>query len=266
VTAGPRLGTVRITMNEHPTADPAPDLAGALLPRPWGFWSTLGFALLAFLLAHIVVGGIVWWLSLSRGEVLSEAALDDPTLPLLLIVTNVMLIVMLAGASRLAGWPAARYLGLVQPNRRDVIVSIAALIAVMIALEALTWLLGRASVTPFQTDAYRVAKTAGTLPLMWLAFVVAAPAGEEILFRGFVFRGWAASPLGPLGTVALTSLIFAAIHLQYDWFGIFQTLCLGALFGWVRWRGGSVTLTILLHMAINLISTLWTAAKVEGLV
>jgi uncharacterized protein len=253
-------------MNEHPTADAAPDLAGASLPRPWGFWSTLGFALLAFLVAHIVVGGVIWWLSLTRGgDALSES-LDDPALPLLLIVTNLILIVILASAARLAGWPAGVYLGLALPHRRQVVTSIVALVAVMIALEVLTWLLGRASVTPFQTDAYRAAKTAGTLVVMWLAFVVAAPAGEEILFRGFVFRGWAASPLGPLGTVALTSLIFAAIHLQYDWFGIFQTFCLGVLFGWVRWRSGSVTLTILLHMAINLVSTLWTAAKVEGLV
>jgi membrane protease YdiL (CAAX protease family) len=250
-------------MNEHPTADVAPDLAGAL-PRPWGFWSTLGFALATFLVAHIVVGGVLFWMSWMRtGDALSEA-LEDPVLPHLLIVTNLVLIVMLAGAARLTGWPAAAYLGLTVPQRRDVIASIVALVAVMIVLEILTWLSGRASVTPFQTDAYRAAKTAGTLPVMWLAFVVAAPVGEEILFRGFVFRGWAASRLGAPGAIALTSLIFAAIHVQYDWFGIFQVLCLGMLFGWMRWRSGSTTLTILLHMAINFVSTAWTAAKVEG--
>jgi membrane protease YdiL (CAAX protease family) len=263
VTAAARLGTVRITMNEHPTAQLAPDLAGAL-PRPWGFWSTLGFALVAFLFAHIVVGGLVWWMSWTRpGDALSEA-LEDPALPLLLIATNLFLILMLAGAARLAGWPAAAYLGLAWPTRRDVVASIIGLLAVMLILELLTYLSGRASVTPFQTDAYRAAKTAGTLPIMWLAFVVAAPGGEEILFRGFVFRGWAASPLRASGTIAVTSLIFAAVHLQYDWFGIFQVFCLSALFGWTRWRSGSTTLTILLHMAINFVSTLWTAARVEG--
>jgi uncharacterized protein len=249
-------------MNEQPTAATAPDLAGAL-PRPWGFWSTLGLALLAFLVAHIAVGALIWWLSWTRTSMLAEA-LEDPALPLLLIVTNAILVALLAGAARLAGWPVPAYLGLVRPKRQDIVASIVALLAVMIALEIVTYLSGRASVTPFQTDAYRAAKTAGTLWLMWLAFVVAAPVGEEVLFRGFVFRGWAASRLGPVATIALTSLIFAAVHVQYDWFGIFQTLCLGALFGWARWRSGSTVLTILLHMAINFTSTVWTAAKVEG--
>ena len=34
--------------------------------------------------------------------------------------------------------------------------------------------------TPFQTDSYGAAHAAGLLPLMWLAFVVAAPLGEEM--------------------------------------------------------------------------------------
>ncbi len=36
------------------------------------------------------------------------------------------------------------------------------------------------------------------------------------------------------------------------------------LFGWLRWRSGSTTLTILLHMVINFTSTLWTAIKVAS--
>jgi len=36
----------------------------------------------------------------------------------------------------------------------------------------------------------------------------------------------------------LAAGLWAAIHLQYDWFGIAQVFCLGLLFGWVRWRSG----------------------------
>ena len=125
-------------------------------------------------------------------------------------------------------------------------------------------MLGRDSVTTFQADSYRAANAAGLLPLLWLAFVVAAPVGEEIIFRGFVFRGWAASPLGVPGTILLTSLVFSAAHTQYDWFGSLQTFCIGILFGCLRWRSGSTTLTILLHMVINFTSTLWTAIKVAS--
>src|SRR5262249_4612337 len=130
----------------------------------------------------------------------------------------------------------------------------------------LTHILGRESIPSFQLEAYRAAQMAGFLPVMWFAFVAAAPIGEEVMFRGFMFRGWAASPLGGPGTVVLTSLLFATMHTQYDWFGVLQTFSMGALFGWLRWRTGSTILTIALHMAINGLSTLWTAGKVAGVV
>ena len=47
-----------------------------------------------------------------------------------------------------------------------------------------------------------------------------------------------ASGLGVPGTILLAAGLWAAIHLQYDWFGIAQVFCLGLLFGWVRWRSG----------------------------
>jgi hypothetical protein len=34
----------------------------------------------------------------------------------------------------------------------------------------------------------------------------------------------------------------------------------------LRWRSGSTTLTIMLHVAINFVATLWTALKVAGVV
>jgi membrane protease YdiL (CAAX protease family) len=229
------------------------------LPRPWGFWSTLCWALFACGLG----GGLslLSWIQPPGSPDIHE----DPWLPLQLIIINVVQVAVLAVAARLAGWPIGRYLGLVRPRARDLLAGIAALALVVVALEILTHVLQRESVTPFQTEAYRAARAAGLLPLMWGAFVIAAPVGEEILFRGFVFRGWAASRLGVAGTILLTSLIFSALHMaQYDWFGVFQTFCIGALFGWLRWHSGSTTVTILLHMGVNLISTLWAATKVEG--
>jgi membrane protease YdiL (CAAX protease family) len=243
----------------------APNATDHALPPPWGFWTTLIWALSAFLVGGAIVGGAVLWLNWNQLENLPEIQ-EDPWFPLQFIVANLIQVAVLAGAARLAGWPAGRYLGLVRPRGRDLAYSIAALAVVMGALELLTHMLGRASVTPFQTESYRVAQAAGLLPLLWLAFVIAAPVGEELVFRGFVFRGWAASPLGGPGTIVLTSLIFSAAHTQYDWFGAFQAFCLGALFGWLRWRTGSTLVTILLHMAVNFASTLWTAMKVQGFV
>lgn len=242
-------------------AGEAPDTA---YPRPWGFWSTLAWAVLAFGVGGAAVLAWSFWLNWGQLDTALEPQ-EDPWFPLQLIVLNALPIAVLAVAARLAGWPVSRYLGLVRPSGRDVLYGIAALALVLGALEILTHLLGRESVTPFQTESYRVARAAGMLPLMWLAFVVAAPLGEEIVFRGFVFRGWAAA-IGVPGTILLTSLIFAGAHTQYDWFGTFQTFCMGALFGWLRWRSGSTTLTIVLHMLINFVATVWTALKVAGVV
>src|SRR5260370_238343 len=68
--------------------------------------------------------------------------------------------------------------------------------------------------------AYRAAKLAGMLAALWLAVVIAAPVSEELLFRGFLHRGWAPSWLGIAGTIILTSALWAALHQQYNWFGI----------------------------------------------
>ena len=46
-------------------------------------------------------------------------------------------------------------------------------------------------VTPFQVDTYRSSRAAGTLPLLWFTFAIAGPSAEEIVFRGFLYRGFA---------------------------------------------------------------------------
>jgi membrane protease YdiL (CAAX protease family) len=112
---------------------------------------------------------------------------------------------------------------------------------------------------------YQNARDAGSIVLLLVAVAIAAPIGEEILFRGFLFSGWAASPLGGAGTIVLTSAIWAAIHLQYDWFGMMQIFGLGLLFGWIRWRSGSTALAMLMHSATNVAATVETAVIVEWL-
>ena len=105
--------------------------------------------------------------------------------------------------------------------------------------DALSWLLGRNIVTPFQSDIYRTAAAAGWLPLLWFAVVVMTPVGEETLFRGFLFRGWLRSPRDAWPVIVVTALLWALIHVQYDWYVIGQVFVSGLLLGWIRWATGS---------------------------
>jgi uncharacterized protein len=97
---------------------------------------------------------------------------------------------------------------------------------------------------------------------MLVAFVIIAPIGEEIAFRGFLYRGWAREGR-EIHAIALIALIWAMMHIQYDWIGIAQIFALGLLLGWFRWASGSTTLPILMHILINFESMVETAIKVE---
>jgi membrane protease YdiL (CAAX protease family) len=51
--------------------------------------------------------------------------------------------------------------------------------------------------------------------------------------------------------ILLTALLWALVHVQYDWFVIAQVFCFGVLLGWLRWASGSTVLTMLMHGLIN---------------
>jgi membrane protease YdiL (CAAX protease family) len=123
--------------------------------------------------------------------------------------------------------------------------------ALIIAGNVLSWLLGRSLITPFQLDIYTTASAGGWLLWLWLAIVVFTPIGEEIMFRGFLFRGWLRAPRDAWAVIVITSLLWAIIHLQYDWYVIGQIFVFGLLLGWLRWASGSTILTIMLHALIN---------------
>jgi hypothetical protein len=126
--------------------------------------------------------------------------------------------------------------------------------AFVIIGDSISWLLGKSIVTPFQSEITRTAIDAGglSLLLLWLAVTVVTPIGEETLFRGFLFRGWLQSPRDTWPVIVIVALLWALIHVQYDWYVISQVFVSGLLLGWMRWASGSTVLTILLHALINL--------------
>jgi membrane protease YdiL (CAAX protease family) len=219
--------------------------------KPWGRASTLGlaaFALLAGQLAALLA--LTWWYGRGLGE-LPDFSGDGAAITLIIAVSTpveVLLLVLFAGR---ASPRAAEYLGLIWPRRGEVVFGVAAMVAMIVAGNVLSWLFGRNLVTPFQLEIYKTASAGGWLLWLWFAIVVLTPLGEEILFRGFLFRGWLQSPRDVWPVIVATSLLWALIHVQYDWYVIGQIFIFGLLLGWMRWTTGSTILTILLHGLIN---------------
>jgi uncharacterized protein len=223
--------------------------------KVWGLWATLAFAILAFVLGQAM--GIAV-LSLLKNFDPARVDSDGTAVAIYTLVGNPVEIITLVLATRLSGTNALEYLGLDIPRWRDVVIAAAGLLVVIAAADALTFALGKEMVPAFQLDLHRSAQAEGTLPWLWLAIIIAAPVGEELLFRGFMFRGFVHEPRDALPGILVIALIWSMLHVQYDWFGTAQVFVIGVLFGFVRWRTGSTTLVILLHMLLNLESVVET--------
>jgi hypothetical protein len=157
-------------------------------------------------------------------------------------------------------WPLGEYLALGKIPRRELAIGLAAMAVFIPLADGLTLLSGREIVPQFMVDAWNSARF---LPFLIATLVIAAPVGEELVFRGFLYRGWAASRLGPAGAIVLISLLWSAIHLQYDLFQIAQIFAGGLLLGYLRWRSGSTLLTIVLHAVMNMVATIEAALVVS---
>jgi membrane protease YdiL (CAAX protease family) len=232
-------------------------------PRPWGHLSTIAWAIVAALASAVAGAAMLALLfpDLSTIDVMKDARLFA-WLSLAAVIGE---LVVLYGAAKLAGWSAREYLGLVMPSRRELIFSLAVIVALVVVIDTVTWLLGRDVVTPFQVDIYRSARETGSwLPLL-IAVVVGAPLAEEIMFRGFLFRGWARTPRQVWPAIIVISALWALMHTQYNWFGIGQIFIIGLVLGWLRWASGSTLLVILLHGLVNAWATVQTIVVMEFL-
>ena len=89
------------------------------------------------------------------------------------------------------------------------------------------------------------------------AVVLIGPVWEELFFRGAMFaaflRRW-----GIMTAAIVPSLIWALIHVQYEWWYVASIAGSGVLLAMVRWKGGSIYLPIALHAAFNLLVTLYS--------
>jgi uncharacterized protein len=223
--------------------------------KVWGIWATLAFAILAFVLGQAMGYAVV---SMVKTIDPGRVDTDGVAVAIYTLISNPVEIVTLVLAIQLLGTDAREYLGLDVPRPRDVAIAVGALAAAIAVTDTMTLALGKELVPAFQVELHRTAREEGSLPWLWLAIIVAAPVGEELLFRGFMFRGFVHEPRDAVPGILVISLIWSMLHVQYDWFGVAQVFALGLLLGFVRWRTGSTTLAILMHVLLNLESVIET--------
>jgi CAAX protease family protein len=224
--------------------------------EPWKFWASTAWAvgaLLAWVAAQFVIAGILLlYVGLPAGAALQGPEEQSFFLLLVAIGSAPAPIAVIALA---VGWARCRfsdYLALVWPRRRDFLIGLACILVLLPLGDFASYLSGRDVVPPFVVEAYKNAEEGGALVLLVLAFGLAAPLMEELIFRGFLLPGYFASRIGAANGIALTAAAWAAMHVQYEFFFIVQIFILGLVFGWLRWRSGSTLLTLILHALINL--------------
>jgi membrane protease YdiL (CAAX protease family) len=260
--ARPFHESLQMTSLENP-ADPIETVTVAKPPRVWKFWGTLLWGLFAFaamFLGQITVVAYVITTSEGALDIASLKALlaNGTTISLSVIMGLPAVVAALWIAIRISRTPFADYLALRWPGWKNLLIGIGSLIVLIFAWDLLSKSIGRDVAPGFMGDVLKSAQADNALWLLVMAFCVGAPITEEFFARGFLYRGWSESFLRPVGAIILSSLVWTAMHLQYDLFFLGEVFSIGLLLGYLRYRSNSTWLTVIVHGINNLAATLQT--------
>jgi membrane protease YdiL (CAAX protease family) len=224
-----------------------------------GLVATLAWGVLGLLATFwLLLVGSVWTSPLPR---LAEL------LPLSHILLLLVVIVALAAQRK----PILAYLALKRPSRGELLRSVGfgvlgflLLAAIYGVLGWLTAILGTEPVPAMPSTLKNAQSNFGTLATivsLGVGMVIAAPIAEEVFYRGFLYRGLAATRLGAIGAIAVTSIVFGLVHAPgFGWQRVVGTGLIGVLLGVLRWRTDSLAGPIVTHAVMNLLGWLAAAA------
>ncbi len=248
------------------------------VPKPWGAWATIGLglavalmfiaaqtlALVGFLLVKLSQGPIPDLMDYVQSLATNGLVVSIATLASAVVgIGFIYLFVRVRGFKRIGD-----YIGLKRISWKTLLATVGIFILTLAATLLLEYIVARfagssaeSRNTSFMTDTYN---TAGWLPLFWLAVAGFAPVFEEAFFRGFLFVGLERSRLGVAGTIVFTSLVWALLHIQYNWAGMAEILLMGFVLGALRYRTRSLWSTIIFHSAWNFAALVSVALAVRG--
>lgn len=201
-----------------------------------------------FVVVTLWVGPSLWFLA---RDVLAEFLADPRRL-----VTTQSLAAGLLGYVVLAfaavglfvrrGWrESLARLGLARPRAVDAVTIVAATLGLWLLNAGVEGFERAALPRLWERDNAFGAALAGVLgPGQILLLGLSAGIGEEITLRG---------ALQPKLGIVLTSLLFAALHVQYSWFAMLSLLVFGLLLGLIRQRS-STTVVIAVHALYDVLA------------
>ena len=85
--------------------------------------------------------------------------------------------------------------------------------------------------------------------LLFIAVVILAPLGEEVVFRGFLQQTLEKQWKDITQAILFTALIFSLIHMNPYWF--IQIYFLGVILGFLAWKTKSIIAPLILHSLNN---------------
>jgi membrane protease YdiL (CAAX protease family) len=226
-------------------------------PRTWDFMETTFVALIAYAVFALASGLTLSALLATQDGTSTMSAAQLRVLweqghwfGAALIVACPPTVAVLWIAIRIARREFADYLALNWPTAGELVRALAVMTVLLLVETVSMAVFGGqgASLEP-----YLSARKAGGLLVYLVGACIAAPVMEEFVVRGFMFRGWSQSFLGPVGAIVLTSTLWAMIHVQYDWSGRFWIFVTGLMLCHLRWRSNSTWLPVMVHSAINIV-------------
>lgn len=223
------------------------DTAAAHKPdlRPWGFWAILG-GCAAFVLSQLVVGALFYEFvgeSLSSAQKLYAYGLSS------VVLLGVLGLILRRYHATFADLGLGRFR--MSHFGRSLLAWPVYMVATWLCLAIVIILVPSFDPNQVQDLGFGNIDGFASLAAAFVALVIIPPFVEELLFRGFIFKGLL-KHFKPVTAAVVTSLLFGAAHGQWN-VGI-DTFALSLVLCFLAYRSRSLWPALCLHGLKNLLA------------
>lgn len=223
---------------------------------------TGGWLLALLFLSQLVLGFFAsgYYSLLQLGDSSSEAFnmwfMSIPVLLSLSLISPIITIPLLIKASgekgKVKSWQNGLVFIAIKQVERQKLAKWVGIAAVFWLVSSLLGELLNLPIEQFMLDVKAANNSFSMLLFILITICVVVPIMEELTFRGWLYSKIKQTRLGDTGALILTSIVFTAIHTQYN--NIVTLLfifSLGLLLGYVRFKAANTSYAIVIHILYN---------------